>query len=1034
MAAQETAVTPLLGREREVEELRARVGLGQGPGPASVVLGGDAGMGKTRLLAELGDQARQQGWRVLVGHCVDLGDSALPLLPFTEVLGRLDATARDLVSPIVQDHPAVARLLPGGRVLAAHARAAGGGGPGRFAGMELARPARGMVGGSPLGTRDGDRDESVVRADLFEALHAVLQTLAADAPVLLVVEDVHWADRSTLDLLSFFFSRGFETPVSLVVSYRADDLHRRHPLRPTLAEWGRMASVSRLHLGPLQDADVRALVRAVRPDLVDRMDVEEIVRRAEGNAFFAEELVVAQAWDAGAIPTDLADLLLVRLDRLPEDARAVVRAAACIGRRASHALLAEVVDLPGARLDEALRAAVEANVLVPVPEADYAFRHALLAEAVHDDLLPGERARIHAACTRALLEGRVTGTAAELARHARAGHDPATAVRASVEAGEEAMSVGGPDEAAGHFLTALELLAAPTVAEEASLDRPTLVLQAAEALLTAGRAPKALALLQQELETVEGALADDAPAAAGARAELLVALSRVSLMVDDAPVRSLEPLEEALGLIGKDPTPARARALAVLALADAEVGLFAEATAAAQEAYDLAVELGLERLQAEAATTLGRLKSFQGDSDAALVALTEVVGRLRRAGDTTGLIRGLHQLGGILLEQGRPGQARVPYAEAYQLAVARGRRWAPYGFDSRVLGAVCAYMVGDWDEVDRLLDTSTGTPPPDLATILRALALHTLAGRGDPAGRTALEAMPASVTGDGWAMIFTTGAAIDILGDGGDVDAAVAAYDRGVAAVRSLWRLTTFPAQVRYVALLLGHLAGRAAVVSGPGRRELCEVGERLVADAGAAIRGQEELGRTPGPEGMAWAARLEAERLRLRWSAGVDAPGHDELVSAWRRAVEAFDRIDHRFERARSVTRLAAVLAAAGPQHAVEARTLLDDARVEAEELGALPLLAEIDAAGGSAGAGESRRPRPGAAADRAPADAELTPREREVLALVATGRSNGEIGRQLFISTKTVSVHVSNILAKLGVSGRTEAAAVAHQRGLLG
>jgi DNA-binding CsgD family transcriptional regulator len=184
----------------------------------------------------------------------------------------------------------------------------------------------------------------------------------------------------------------------------------------------------------------------------------------------------------------------------------------------------------------------------------------------------------------------------------------------------------------------------------------------------------------------------------------------------------------------------------------------------------------------------------------------------------------------------------------------------------------------------------------------------------------------------------------------------------------------------------------------------------------------------------MAWAARLEAERLRLRWSAGVDAPGHDELVDSWRRAVEAFESFDHRFERARSATRLAAVLAAAGPQHAAEARRLLDDARVAAEALGALPLLAEIDAAGGSVGAvGAGRRPRPGAGADRSSADAELTPREREVLALVATGRSNGEVGRQLFISTKTVSVHVSNILAKLGVSGRTEAAAVARQRGLL-
>src|SRR5690606_25696174 len=106
----------------------------------------------------------------------------------------------------------------------------------------------------------------------------------------------------------------------------------------------------------------------------------------------------------------------------------------------------------------------EANILVSMPDAGYAFRHALLAEAVYDDLLPGERARIHAACAAALREGRAPGAAAELARHARAGHDPVTAARASVDAGEDALALGGPDEAAEHFLTALELLSLPTVA------------------------------------------------------------------------------------------------------------------------------------------------------------------------------------------------------------------------------------------------------------------------------------------------------------------------------------------------------------------------------------------------------------------------------------------------------------------------------------------------------------------------------------------------------------------------------------------
>ncbi|MDV3297053.1 MAG: AAA family ATPase, partial [Brachybacterium paraconglomeratum] len=415
MTPEERAATPLLGRDQELTELEARVGLGTEPRPAPVVLGGDAGVGKTRLLRELGARARGEGWRVLVGHCLDFGDSALPLLPFTEILGRLDHDARELVAPLVAHHPGLARLLPAGRVLTApHATEEGDGLPG------MALPGRrGPARGVGAGTVDGD--EGAVRAELFDALHAVLEALGQEGPVLLVVEDVHWADRSTRDLISFLLARGFATPVSMVISYRADDLHRRHPLRRALAEWGRMPSVDRMHLAPLGDADVRDLVRSVRPGLADPRAVEEIVRRAEGNAFFAEELVVARELGEDALPTDLADLLLVRLDRLPEDARTVVRAAACIGRRVSHAMLAEVVDLPADELDLALRSAVEANVLLPVPDASYAFRHALLGEAVYDDLLSGERARLHAACARALREGRVQGAAAELARHARAG-------------------------------------------------------------------------------------------------------------------------------------------------------------------------------------------------------------------------------------------------------------------------------------------------------------------------------------------------------------------------------------------------------------------------------------------------------------------------------------------------------------------------------------------------------------------------------------------------------------------------------------
>jgi DNA-binding CsgD family transcriptional regulator len=226
--------------------------------------------------------------------------------------------------------------------------------------------------------------------------------------------------------------------------------------------------------------------------------------------------------------------------------------------------------------------------------------------------------------------------------------------------------------------------------------------------------------------------------------------------------------------------------------------------------------------------------------------------------------------------------------------------------------------------------------------------------------------------------------------------------------------------QVRLAALLLGQLAHHVGTVGGPDRERLARRGEELVASAREAVARAESHGRRIGPEGVAWAARVEAEQLRLRWRGGVDTPAEAELLAAWQRAADAFGELGHVFEGARSRARLAEVLRSLG--RASEARGHADHAREVAHRLGATPLLTELRASGSA--------PQPPAA--RA-ADPALTPREHEILTLVAAGRTNGEIARQLFISVKTVSVHVSNILAKLGAGGRTEAAALARRRGLL-
>ncbi|MGH3951366.1 MAG: AAA family ATPase, partial [Pseudonocardiaceae bacterium] len=286
-----TTTTPLVGRSREVAQLSELAGLDSTPRAGSVLVAGDAGVGKTRLLAELRDLARDAGWRVLAGHCLDFGDSALPYLPFSEIFGRLGTDSPALIESLAQAHPAVRRLLPGRRLLSDAEQV-------------------------PSGPMD--------RGDLFESVHAAFEQLGDAAALLVLVEDVHWADQSTREMLSFLFARQFAAPVVVVASYRSDDLHRRHPLRRPIAEWSRLPRVRRLALAPLGNTEIRTLISSLQKVPLPEADVRRILERAGGNAFFTEELVAASSLgDPGGVPPELADLLLVRLDPLSESAAQV---------------------------------------------------------------------------------------------------------------------------------------------------------------------------------------------------------------------------------------------------------------------------------------------------------------------------------------------------------------------------------------------------------------------------------------------------------------------------------------------------------------------------------------------------------------------------------------------------------------------------------------------------------------------------------------------------------------------------------------
>jgi DNA-binding CsgD family transcriptional regulator len=969
----------LVGRDAELAELAALLGVRatpERPPAGAVLLSGDAGVGKTRLLGELRDVAEAAGWQVFAGHCLDFGDSALPYLPFSEVLGRLVAELPDVVDSVAEVHPALARLQPGRRVLTSGASA-------------------------DAATLD--------RADLFEAVHEVLEAAAAKAPTLLVVEDTHWADQSTRDLLSFLFTRPFLGPVAVVASYRSDDLHRRHPLRSQVAEWSRLRGVERLQLQPLSAPDVRSLIHELHPEPLTDAEVADIVDRAEGNAFFVEELVGAASDPGRWVPAELADVLLVRLDRLDDEARQVVRAASVAGRRVSHEMLTVVSGLPAAGLDAGLRSAVERNVLV-AHERHYVFRHALLGEAVYDDLLPGERVRLHASYAEALRDGRARGTAAELARHARLALDLDAALHASIQAGDEATTVGGPVEAAQHYQLALELLADPRRSVEAAdVDVSKLAVAAAEALSSSGHPIRAAALLQEQLRC----LGADAPPEWRAR---MLAVRAQALAVIEPDEDPCDVSAEALSLVPDGMPKLRAKVLATHARMLSSKGRYEEAQAVGLDALALAERLDMNELASDVITTLSGLKK-SGPKEALRAALEEAVARAERTGALQAELRGRVLLGRSFQDWAEFDESERWYRSAIDLALASGIPFAPWAFEGRWQLAWVLRTRGDWDAALELADVPGQEPPPVGAALLECLRLHLAIARGQEVG-DGPRALRRYWRKEGMVAISSAGLEIELAGRTGDVAGVLAAYDDVVATMTEIWH-EWFSARVRLAATALGALAQAVPALTTSERAAVGEAAGRLRRDGRTVLERYTDPAEHWGPEGRAWASRLDAEWLRLRWLTDVDAPDQARLVEVWREAEQAFAEFGDVHELARVRVAFAGVLRAVGDTAA--AREVGDAARETAHRLGAQPLLDELRSLGGAQ-----------VRADAGTVDA-LTPREREILGLVAEGRSNGEIGRLLFISAKTVSVHVSNILGKLDASGRTEAAAIARRRGLL-
>jgi DNA-binding CsgD family transcriptional regulator/tetratricopeptide (TPR) repeat protein len=970
----------LVGRREELDAALALVA--EDRTVHAALVSGDAGVGKTRVLLEFVQRARQHGALVLPGHCLHFGGDAVPYLPISEAFGRLARDEPAVIEQLRSHFPPIERLLPQRRLIGA--------------------------GGEtiPLDT-----------SDLFEAIFGALVTLAEDRCVVLVIEDAHWADGATRDLIGFLLARLVNERVSLVVTYRTDDLHRRHPLRPVALEWGRLPGVRKIPLGPLADDAMRDLVQQRSPNPLSDPAVRGIVDRAGGNAFFAEQLL-AEYDGSDRLPSDLAELLLMRLDRLSMEARDVVQAAAVWGRAVTHALIAAISPIGDAGLDAALREAVDAHVLDRSGPEQFVFRHALLAEAVYDDLLPGERVRLHRAFATALSERTVRGTDADLARHAREAMDLEAAFGATVRAGEEAMRVAAPSEAMRHYEDAIRFSAR---VRDPALSPAELALRAAEAASAAGHQHRALQLVRQ---AIDGLPAEADPTT---RVELLLAFASYALPLDTAE-DFFGASSEALRLVPDEPSPLRARALAVHAHAAAAVYRDDDAARLASEARELADQLNLPVVASEAATTLGKLRERSEHPDDAAHLIQFSIEQAAQAGNLGAALRSQYHLGILHYDNGNLPLAADQFATAMRTAIDGGRPWTVYGFDARLVLSQVKYVMGEWDEALALCSADGQTPTPLAEAGLRATSLAVLSGRGTLTSTLLIDGLRPWWRRDAMIAVLVGTAYLDAFTSRDELEPALALHDEVVELVGDIWENTWFQARIRLHALALAALARAAVTASGRERADLVERGRGLVDAVERTVA--EGLRRRPvqGPEGRAWCARVHAEWARLRWLAGIEPPTADELTGSWQSALEAFS-YGHVFETARCQLRLAAAWQAVGDSD--RAQPLADAARETARRLGAAPLLDEIRLLSGRSTppGGPGRGPARDAGTD----SVSLTPREQQVIALIAEGRSNRQIARVLYISDKTVSVHVSNILAKLGASGRTEAAAIARRDGLL-
>jgi DNA-binding CsgD family transcriptional regulator/tetratricopeptide (TPR) repeat protein len=851
----------------------------------------------------------------------------------------------------------------------------------------------------------GDRTDT--GSHLFGAVLDLVGVLAEADAVVVGFEDLHWADRATFDLFDYLARNLVDERVVLVGTYRTDEAGSSHQRR-RLAALPRLPMATRLQLEGLGPDEVRARIAGLLGGSVTNALVDDVLARGQGNPFFTEELVAAHIANE-AVPSVLSDLISADVAALDDAARQVLAAVSAIGRETDHDLLRAVIGLDDDRLEPAVRRALDAHLLVMDPMiGGYRFRHALIGEVVYADLLPPQRTRLHRRVADALRTG-ATGTATradragELAFHLdRAGEhaDAFTALIAAADASEHL----APAAALAHLERAFELWDDAGSAADGE-DRSARMWQAAELASGAAGNERAAALASQALELgppPEGEARGHERLArylwgAGHLEASRAELDRAVALLPDTSGVELAPVYAGLGqaelMAGDYEAAERWCTQALEAIGTPQV--------------DLPSWVMARRVQ-------GVVHSCLGDPEGGVVVCREAW-----ASAPTALGRALATLYlcVALLDAGRDEECVTVALDAVAQARLSGLDTS-YGGYSDALAAEGLMRQGKSGDATELLVRHTGgheTLPVGVLRVSRVEALVASRGGDADTARAALARASAQPV-DGWhqAVLELTLSQVHLAL--GDWDLAAQAADRGRAGVPTgvvLWsaRFTTLGIEA-HVELALDALAAQRAV----DIPDIVDRSQRQLDEVRSAVDARSDR---PAADTSAHLAQAMASLTRLT------APD----PAAWTLAAERWAALGDRWRVAHALLRKADAAAATGAVD--DAATALRDSHRIAVDLAATALVAEIKAL--------SRRTRLSLDApaelvlpDSSVEQLGLTAREAEVLALVATGRTNRQIGTELFISEKTASVHVSNILRKLGVNSRVDAAAVALRLGV--